>query len=283
VPPCLRGETTKWPWLTGLPLASGEKCATMTVFSSTYIAVFGLVLARVGGLLVAAPVFGARQVPAQSKIGLAVMLSLIFTPLQIGRAEAIPPGTVAFGILVGRELLIGLAVGFAVSLIFTGMQVGSHLVGIQMGFGLGGVLNPMSGSDSGVIDGFYTILATVIFFTANGHHAVLAAMARTFELAPVAGTQLPAVNPVQVMTLLQSVLVVALRISMPAIAALLLADVALGLVSRAAPQIHVMIEGAPVKIAVGLILLAASAPTSAMLMDAVFRNIGRSATTLIGG
>lgn len=255
----------------------------MMLLSSTSIAVFGLILARVGGLLIAAPVFGARQVPIQSKIGLAVLLSLIFTPLQTARAEAVPAGAIAFGILAGRELLIGLAVGFAVSLIFTGIQVGSHLVGIQMGFGLGGVLNPHNESSSGVVDGFYAVLATVIFLTANGHHAVLAALARTFELAPVAGPGIPAVNPVQVMTLLQSVLVVALRIALPAIAALLLADVGLGVVGRAAPQMQVMTEGIPVKIAVGLILLAVSTPASAMLMDAVFRTIGHRATALIGG
>lgn len=255
----------------------------MTVFSFAYVAVFGLVLARVGGLLVAAPIFGGRQIPAQSKVGLAVMLSLIFTPLQLGRAAAVPPGALAFGFLVGREVLVGLAVGFAVALIFTGLQVGSHLIGIQIGFGLGGVLNPESGADSSVIDGFYSVLATVIFLTANGHHAVLAALARTFELAPVAGTQLPAVNPVQVMALIQSVFVVALRIALPAIGALLLADVAMGLVGRAAPQMQVMVVGAPVKIVVGLTLLAASLPTAAMLMDATFRNIGRTVAALLGG
>jgi flagellar biosynthetic protein FliR len=255
----------------------------MTVISSAWIAVFGLVLARVGGLLVAAPIFGARQVPAQSKIGLAVVLSLIFTPLQLDRAETIPPGAVAFGVLAGRELLIGLAVGFAVSVIFTGIQVGGHLVGIQMGFGLGGVLNPQGDAQSGIIDAFYAVLATVIFLTANGHHAVLVALARTFELMPVGGSQLPAVEPVQVMALLQSVIVVALRIAMPAIAALLLADVALGLVGRAAPQVQVLTEGMPIKIAVGLILLAASAPTSAMIMHAVFRNVGERVPTLLGG
>lgn len=253
------------------------------MFSFAYIAVFGLVLARVGGLLVVAPIFGGRQVPAQSKIGLAVVLSLIFTPLQISHAAAIPPGAVAFGFLIGREVLVGLAVGFAVALIFNGVQVGSHLIGIQIGFGLGGVLNPESGADSSVIEGFYSVLATVIFLTANGHHAVLAALARTFELAPVAGSQLPSINPVQVMALIQSVFVIALRIALPAIGALLLADVAMGLVGRAAPQMQVMVVGAPVKIVIGLIMLAASIPTTTMLMDAVFRNIGRSVTALLGG
>jgi flagellar biosynthetic protein FliR len=255
----------------------------MTVFSFAYIAVFGLVLARVGGVLVAAPVFGARQVPAQTKIGLAVVLSLIITPLQIGRAPVIPPGAVAFGLLVGRELLVGLAVGFAVALIFNGIQVGSQLIGIQIGFGLGGVINPESGADSSVIDGFYAVLATVIFLSANGHHALLAAMARTFDVVPVAGGQLPAVNPVQVMALIQSVFQIAIRISLPAIGALLLADVAMGMIGRAAPQMQVMVVGAPVRIAAGLVLMAVSLPTSAMLMDAVFRNLGQSINTLIGG
>ncbi len=254
----------------------------MTVFSFAHIAVFGLVLARVSGLFVAAPVFGARQVPPQTKIGLAVILSLIFTPLQLGNVASLPTGAVAFGMLAGRELLVGLAVGFAVALIFTGVQIGSRIIGVQIGFGLGGVINPDSGADSNVIDGFYHILATVIFLTANGHHAVLGALARTFELAPVAGSALPAINPLQVMALIQGVFVVALRIALPAIGALLVTDVALGLVGRAAPQMQVMVIGAPVKIVVGLILLAASAPTTAMLMDATFRNVGQTVTALLG-
>src|SRR3712207_5398183 len=105
----------------------------MTVFSFDQIAVFGLVLARVSGLLIAAPVFGARQTPAQTKIGLALVISLIFTPLQVQHVPALPPGVAPLGLLVGRELLVGLAVGFAVALIFTGVQVGSQIVGVQIG------------------------------------------------------------------------------------------------------------------------------------------------------
>lgn len=254
----------------------------MIVFSSTSIAVFGLVLARVSGMLVAAPVFGARQVPAQSKIGLAVMLSLIFTPLQMGRVEVLPVNLVALGMLIGREILIGLAIGCAVSLIVTGIQVGSHLVGIQIGFGMGGVLNPVSGADSGVVDSLYMVLATLIFLTANGHHAVLAALARTFEVSPVAVAQLPAVTLTQVIALLQAVIEVAIRIAFPTIAALLLADVALGLAGRAAPQMQVLQEGVPIKIAVGLFMLAVSAPATALLFESVYGGLNRSVEQILG-
>lgn len=166
-------------------------------------AVFGLVLARVSALLVVAPIFGAQQLPAHSKLGLALVLSLIFTPLQAGRASLILPGDITYAILIGREALIGLSVGFAVALIVTGVQMGSRLVGVQMGFGLGGVLDPNSGADFGVVDAFYSVLATVIFLTANGHHAVLTALARTFDLSPIADAGLSAIDPIQVMALIQ--------------------------------------------------------------------------------
>jgi flagellar biosynthetic protein FliR len=252
-------------------------------FSHLSIVTFGLVLARVGGLFVSAPVFSARQIPNQTKIGLAIVVALVLTPLQMEHARSVPPGMLTFGVLAGRELLIGLAVGFAVALIFTGIQMGSQLIGIQMGVGLGGVLNPMSGADSSTIDGFYMVLATLIFLLSNGHHAALAALARTFDLAPVAEASLPPVNPQQVMALIQAVFVVAIRVALPAIAALLLTDVALGLAGRAAPQMQVMVVGMPVKMAVGLGFMALSTPTSAMLMDAVFRGLGRSVTAPLGG
>ncbi|MFN8557180.1 MAG: flagellar biosynthetic protein FliR [Dehalococcoidia bacterium] len=255
----------------------------MTVFSSADIAVFALVLARVSGLTIVAPIFGARQAPAQSKIGLAVMVSLILTPLEIGRAAAIPPGAVAIGLLVGRETLVGLAVGFAISLIFTGIQLGSRLIGIQIGFGLGGVINPESGADSSAIDGFYSVLATLIFLTANGHHGVLAALVRTFDLAPLAAAEAPAVNPIQVMALVQSVFMIAIRIALPVIGAMLVADVAIGVAGRAAPQMQIMGSELPLKIVVGLAFLAISMPTTAMLMEAVYRNAGQRIAALLGG
>jgi len=255
----------------------------MITLSQTAILVFGLVLARVSGLIVTAPVLGGRQAPAQTRIGLAVALSLIFVPLQLQTNPVIPADLIAYGVLAGRELLIGLAVGLAVAVVFHGATMGSQLIGIQIGFGLGGVLNPASGQESTILDNFYTVLATVIFLTANGHHAVLAALGHTFQVAPVGGGAAPNIDPVQVMAMIQSVFVVALRIAMPAIAALLLADVGLGLVGRVAPQMQIIIVGAPVKIAVGLLLLAASTPTTTMLMAAVFHNLNRTIATLIGG
>ncbi len=255
----------------------------MDVLSSAFIAVFGLVFARVAGLIFAAPIFGAKQVPLQNKAGLAVMLALLFTPLQLAGAGAVPADLFTYGVLVGRELLIGLALGFAVGLIFTGVQMGSQLVGVQIGFGLGEVLNPASGAESTTIESFYGVLATVIFFTANGHHEVIAALARTFQTSPVGDLAAPSMNMAQLIALVQSVFEVALRIAMPAIAALLLADVALGLIGRAAPQMQIIVVGAPVKVAVGLLLLALSTPDAVGMMGAVFQNLGRSLGLLFGG
>lgn len=255
----------------------------MGIVSEAQIGVFILVLARVGGVIVAGPVFGSRQVPAQAKIGLAVMLSLIFTPLLMDRATLVPREFLPFAILAARELLVGLAVGLAVAVIVAGLQMGSRLIGVQMGFGLGGVLDPVSGNDSGVLDTFYMVLATIIFLVANGHHAMIMALARTFELAPFATLEAPAVNPLQVMALVQAVMIVALRVVMPIMAALLIADVGLGLISRAAPQIQILIVGAPIKIGLGLFILAISTPMTTTLMRSVSAGVGNSVTALLGG
>lgn len=249
--------------------------------SAAAITVFGLVLMRISGLFVAAPVFSAAQVPKQVKAGIALVITLVFTPVELQHVGALPDSYVLYGLLAGRELLIGLGLGFAVGVIFNGIQMGSKIVGVQIGFSLGGVFNPASGVDSGILDGFYSVLATVIFLTANGHHAVLAALAHTFDVAPVGQAQLPTINMMQAMALVQTVFEVALRIAMPVMAALLLADVALGLISRAAPQIQVIVVGAPAKIFLAFVMLGASTPATAALMDAVFRNLNHTLDQII--
>jgi flagellar biosynthesis protein FliR len=255
--------------------------SSLAPLSAAAIAVFGLVLARVSGLLVTMPVFGSAQTPKQVKAGMAVVITLLFTPIVLGMQPQLPADYVTFGVMAGRELLIGLTLGFVSGLVFNGIQMGSKLIGVQIGFSLGGVFNPASGVDSGIVDSFYSVLATVIFLTANGHHAVLSALDETFRYAPVGLLTIPTISLGAAVAMVQTVFEVALRITMPVMAALLLADVALGLISRAAPQIQVIVVGAPAKVFAGIVMLGASTPATAALMDAVFRNLNRTVDQLL--
>ena len=137
--------------------------------SPEWSAHFLLVLARLSAAIVAAPILGARAVPPQTKIGLALLLSLIVVPLQGQQLTAIPTNLFVFVSLVGSEVLVGIALGIGISLVFSAMEMGASLISVQMGFGIGGIFDPLSGAQTGAIEQFYRVFVTLIFFAMNGH------------------------------------------------------------------------------------------------------------------
>ncbi len=238
--------------------------------SPLYIQNFALVLTRISTVFVAAPVFGNRAFPAQAKIGLAVFVSLIFLPLQSRELVAVPNGLVGLALALGREAAVGLIVGFSLLLVFIGLEMAAEVLGIQMGFGLGGLLDPISGVSSSVLQQFYIVLVTLAFLTANVHYLLLEGIGRTFEIVPINTFDAAALDMQGMVLLSAAMFVLALRIALPVMAALFLADVALGLVARSFPQLNVLIVGLPLKVFVGLAVLVLSLSATTAIIDGAF-------------
>ena len=243
-------------------------------------ATFLLIACRVTTILMIVPIFGGRSVPAPVKIGLSLLISLIILPLALVRA--IPPSDEmpVYLTLVARELLIGALIGFTVQLLFTALQAAGHIVGLQMGFSLATVVNPVTADHASLIDQFYALFAALVFFTMNGHHALIVAIQQSFDLAPVgaAGLGLP---PASVLLGWgRDVFSIAARISLPIVAALLLADVAMAVIARSVPQLNVFVVGMPAKVAVAFIMLIVTVPITAVVMSRAFASLGE-ATALV--
>ena len=238
--------------------------------SPEWSANFLLVLARLSAALVAIPLFGARGVPAPAKIGLAALLSLIVLPLQAPPLTAPPTNLLPFASLVGSEVLVGLAIGVAVSLVFSALEMGATLVGVQIGFGLHGVIDPLTGGQSSVLNQFYRLVVTLIFFAVNGHYLVINGLLQTFEVVPPGTADLTLIAGDRVAPFFTALFVVAIRIALPVMGALMLTDLAMGLVARTVPQMNVLIVGFPAKVGVGLFVLAVSMPLAVALMVSVF-------------
>ncbi len=238
--------------------------------SPEWSAHFLLVLARLSAAIVATPLLGARSVPAQTKIGLAVLLSLIVVPLQSTQLATIPTNLFVFVTLVGSEVLVGIALGIGTSLVFQAMEMGASLVSVQMGFGLGGIFDPLSGAQTGAMEQFYRIVVTLIFFTMNGHYLVIRGLIQTFEVVPAGTADLSLIAGARVVPFFASLFVAAVQVALPAMGALLLTDLALALVGRTVPQLNILVVGFPVKIGVGLIVLAASMPLMTLFISGVF-------------
>jgi flagellar biosynthetic protein FliR len=244
--------------------------AELFAVSPEWSAAFLLAFARIGAAIVPMPVFGASGVPSQTKIALALLLSLIVLPLTEVPAQPVSTNLLVFASLVGSEVLVGLAVGIAVMLVFHGLEMGAQLVGVQMGFAIGEVFDPLTGGRIATVEQFYRIVATLVFFAVNGHYLVIQALLQTFEVVPAGSADLTLIAGDRVIPFFASLFVVALRISLPVIGALILTDLALALVGRTVPQMNVLVVGFPIKIGVGLLVLTASMPLMVAFMGSVF-------------
>ena len=233
---------------------------------------FLLVLIRTTALLVTSPLLSHKGIPAWTKVGFAVFLALALVPLN-GADLQTPPMSMG-GLVEGvtRETLFGLILGLAMNMVFLGLTTAARLVGLQMGFGLGAVFDPITGTDFGAFDTFYTILVTLIFFTINGHYAVILTLAETVRAVPPGTFDPLVIEPNEAAALVAGLTVSAVRIAIPVVAALFLADLGMGFVARVMPQMNVMMVGAPLKILVGIVVIIAALPATVHLMSGVITN-----------
>lgn len=226
---------------------------------------FALVLVRATTLMVSAPVLRQRGVPAWTKIGFSILLAVVVTPL----ARDLPPPPDSILDMIGpviREAVFGLAMGLAMEMVFIALQMGSQILGLQIGFGLGAVFDPMTGSQFGPFDQFYSVLATLLFFTVNGHHMVIQAFVETTTAIPPGSFDPFSLTGEGIAGLATGLIVTALRIAMPVLVAVFLADVGMGFVARTAPQANLLVVGAPIKIGVGVIMVMAALPVTIHVM-----------------
>ncbi len=219
-----------------------------------------LIFVRVLAILMTAPIFSQRSIPAPAKIGLAALLSLLLLPVALppagGISSPLPQDLPRFLLVVAQEILIGVLIGFVSNLVFVALDMAAKMMGLQIGFQAGNLFDPLSNAPSTALEQFYTLLALLLFLAINGHHWLIAALARTFEIAPLGTFVMTRLTIERLMVLTNETFIAATRIALPVMGTLLLADLGLGLVARAVPQVQVFFLGLPLKMGLGLIVLA---------------------------
>ncbi len=227
---------------------------------------------RIMALFAVVPVFGARVVPMRVKLGLAVVLTLVVTPL-IPQPSA-PAGTAHLVLAVADQVLIGLVMGFVLRLVFAAIETGGHLVGQTMGLGFAQMVDPSNGVTIPVISQFYTLLATLIFLAMNGHLVLIDMLVESFRLLPVSDGRIALAG---IWDLLGSALWLfkgAVLIALPVMTSLLLVNIAFGVVMRSAPQLNIFVIGFPIAIMLGFVVIVVTLPAYQTqfggLVDAAF-------------
>lgn len=219
---------------------------------------FFQIFLRVVALFSVAPIFGAREVPPQARIGLALLVSLIAFPFASRFVAPTPPDLLGMLALVLGETLIGLVMGLAVSLLFQAVLIAGDLIDLQMGFSMAAIFNPTLGAQTAMMGQFLHRYSLVVFLLLNGHHLLLEGVVSSFKSLPAARLALETNLMALVGDLLMTVFAAGLRIAAPAVATLIVVDIALALLSRAVPQMNVFVVGMSVKIVAGMVIFVAA-------------------------
>jgi flagellar biosynthesis protein FliR len=221
----------------------------------TYFPAFLLVLARVASFFVTLPLFSYRTIPNNHKIGLAFFISWIMF-FSIKKEPIDIDGF--YIMLVIKEVLIGLLIGFLAFMIISAIQIAGGFIDFQMGFSIANVIDPQTGAQSPLMGQYLYTFALLFLLAVNGHHLLLDGIFYSYQLIPLKQLWLPFGNgnvAQYIVKVFSKMFIIAFQMSIPIVGSLFLVDVALGIVARTVPQFNIFVVGLPVKIIVSFILL----------------------------
>lgn len=236
----------------------------------TWIAALLWPLTRILGLIAVAPLFGNRSVPARVKVGLGVMLALIVAP-TVPALPALDPMSLPGLLILVQQFIIGLAMGFAMRIVFSAVELAGTITGMTMGLGFATFFDPQSQGQSMVISQFMVLLATLAFLAVNGHLMLLSALAESFFTLPIASSGMGAPGFEQLASWGGRIFSAGVQLSLPMVAALLITNIALGILTRAAPQLNIFGIGFPITLSVGFIVIALALPYLATPLERLFQ------------
>jgi flagellar biosynthetic protein FliR len=237
-----------------------------------------LVLVRVSGMLALVPIFSQQQLPRTLRFG----IGLLFTFVMVATVPTIEPmqlGPLTVAVLA--QLFVGLVFGFVAYLLFTGIQFAGQIIDLQIGFAIANVINPQTSQNVTIIGEYELTLGTLLYLAINGHHLLIAGMARSFALVPLPYASAPDFLTGDVMGFFTGALLVVLQIAAPVAVSLFLVNVMLGLMARVAPQMNVFVVGFPLQIGIGLVMLIVSIPLLGAVFPGLVDQSGRQMDTVL--
>jgi len=254
----------------------------MNVFLQAF-PIFLLIFCRITSFFVVAPILSARNVPNSFKVALGFMISVIVY-LAYGFGESVPTdGT--YVLLIIREILAGVLMGFVVYLFFVIVQISGALIDLQMGFGMANIVDPMTGASAPLTGNFKYWVLLVIFLSMNGHHYMLNALMHSYDWMPLSNELFARIHDGSISEFVTKTVVMAFmlgfQLAAPVVVSMFLTDVGLGFLAKTAPQFNVFVIGMPLKILVGFLILLLTMPSVTTLFSYLFSEMFGSLEQLL--
>lgn len=228
-------------------------------------------LFRVAAMVSSAPVFGTRSVPPRVKMLSALAITSVLVPiLPVPQVDVFSPLAL---LIIAQQILIGLVIGFSVQLVFSAVITGGQIVAMQMGLGFSLMVDPQNGAQSPVLSQFYVVMVMLVFLALNGHLVLVEVLADSFKTMPVSAHGLVANDFMQVVKWSTNIFAGGMAIALPAIASLLVVNVAFGVMTRSAPQLNIFAIGFPITMLLGFALVMVTLPNVAPQSTSLFNDV----------
>lgn len=237
---------------------------------------------RIGACLMVAPVYGARFIPARVRLVLAGAIALAIAPL-LPPLPQVSPFSGEGLVITLQQVLIGVAIGFVLQIVFDALAMGGQLLANTMGLSFAFNVDPLRGTGAPVVGQFYTLIATLTFLALNGHLAIVQMLMEGFNSMPVGMQGLGPEGYWRLVSWGTALFRGALMVALPGLTALLIVNLAFGVVSRAAPTLNLFAIGFPATLIGGLLIILAGLPAMQSGFTALMRETMALATSLMGG
>ncbi len=219
-----------------------------------FVPVFVLVLFRIAGMMMYAPLLGSAKIPRRVKALFAIILALGMTS-GIARPVHLPPTIWGVAVAIGGEMIFGFAMGMVFSFVFIAAQWAGQIIGQQIGFNLSEVFDPEYGGASSVIGDLYYMLTLVVFLFVDGHRQMIRGIRDSFDTLPLLSVGMNASVFDLVLRMLETTTVLAVRLSAPLLVTMMVVDLSLGFLGKTMPQLNVMTAGTSMKAMIGMVVL----------------------------
>jgi len=241
---------------------------------------FALVLSRVAGIFSAVPVFGGRTVPLKIKVIIIMMVTLVCFPVLSITAPQVPTDVFTLALLVMREVMVGITLGFITRIIFSAVEFSGQIIGMQMGFTISSIIDPSQGTQTQIMSVVQTLLATLMFLSMNIHHLFIRTIVDSFRIIPLGGWHLNAEIISFLVKGTADIFILGIRLAAPVMVALLLTSVTLGIMARAFPQMNIFMISMPLNIGIGFIVLGLTLTIFFHVLTTAFGSVNGQIETL---
>jgi len=247
--------------MTSLPWDAAQLVAALQAYYWPFL--------RISALLLTAPLFSAGSVPVRVRVLLAVMVAALIAP-SLAAVPVVDPFSGPGLLFAAREVAIGAAIGFSLQVVFAAVVVAGESLAMSMGLGFAMSVDPQNGVQVPVVSQLNVILATLLFLAIDGHLLLLLAVSDSFSVLPVGSALFTSDLFARLALLGSGIFSSALLLALPALTAVLMTNIAFGVITRAAPQLNIFAVGFPVTILVGFAFLLLGLPTFLMTLRRFF-------------